>query len=172
MRFSFPNDPDLPGALGGPTLAAEPQLRQALCRLWYCRSQLGRLQGRRRAQAANLAALLELLCQRLCEDWEGAYAQVAHLITHTMRASSAVECMNSVLRMHQNRHRDPLIIIINFFGQHTGHPLESRLDETPQTDNRNLLRDYRKWLKLAGGKRDGAILDDFRFEPHNPVECL
>jgi hypothetical protein len=53
----------------------------------------------------TLAALQELLCQRLSEDWEQVYAQVAQLITHTVRASSAVACMNSVLRMHQNRHR-------------------------------------------------------------------
>lgn len=86
-------------------LVAEPQLREALCHLWYWRNQLGHVQGRRRVQAANLAALQELLCQRLSEDWEQAYAQVAQLITHTVRASSAVECMNSVLRMHQNRHR-------------------------------------------------------------------
>ena len=84
---------------------AEPQLRQALCRLWYWRSQLGRLQGLRRARVAKLVVLQELVCQRLSGDWKRAYAQVAQLITHTVRASSAVECLNSVLRMHQNRHR-------------------------------------------------------------------
>ena len=86
-------------------VVAEPQLREALCRLWYWRSQLGHLPGLRRARAAHLVALQELLCQRLSKDWESAYTQVAHLITHTVRASSAVECLNSVLRMHQNRHR-------------------------------------------------------------------
>ncbi len=86
-------------------VVAEPQLRETLCRLWYWRSQLGRLQGLRRARVAALAVLQELLCQRLSGDWERAYAQVTQLITHTVRASSAVECMNSVLRMHQNRHR-------------------------------------------------------------------
>ncbi len=84
---------------------AEPQLREALCRLWYWRSQLGRLQGLRRARVANLVALQERLCQQLSKDWEQASAQVAQIITHTVRASSAVECLNSVLRMHQNRHR-------------------------------------------------------------------
>ena len=49
--------------------------------------------------------LQELLYQRLSGDWKRVYAQVAQLITHTVRASSAVECLNSVLRMHQNRHR-------------------------------------------------------------------
>ena len=84
---------------------AEPQLRETLCRLWYWRSQLGRLQGLRRARVAELVVLQEWLCQRLSGDWKRAYAQVAQLITHTVRASSAVECLNSVLRMHQHRHR-------------------------------------------------------------------
>jgi hypothetical protein len=84
---------------------AEPELREALCRLWYWRSQLGRLRSLRRARVAELVVLQELLCQRLSGDWRRDYAQVAQLITHTVRASSAVECLNSVLRMHQNRHR-------------------------------------------------------------------
>jgi len=86
-------------------LVAEPQWREALCHLWYWRNQRGHVQGLRRVQTATLAALQELLCQRLSEDWEPAYAPVAQLITHTVRARSAVECMNSVLRMHQHRHR-------------------------------------------------------------------
>lgn len=87
-------------------VVAEPPLRDALCRLWYWRSQQGRLHGLRRAQVAKLALLQEVLCQGLSADWKRLYAQVAELLTHTVRASSAVECMNSVLRMHQNRHRN------------------------------------------------------------------
>src|SRR2546428_10710824 len=47
----------------------------------------------------------QLLCRRLASDWQQAYAQVGEILSHTVRASSAVECMNSVLRMHQGRHR-------------------------------------------------------------------
>lgn len=36
---------------------------------------------------------------------QSAYARVAEVLDDTFRASSAVECMNSVLRMHQSRHR-------------------------------------------------------------------
>ena len=86
-------------------VVAEPQLREALCRLWYWRSQLGRLQGLRRARVAELVVLQAWVCQRLSEDWKRVYAQVAQLITHTVRASSAVEGLNRVLRRHQNRHR-------------------------------------------------------------------
>jgi len=55
--------------------------------------------------AAQLVVMEQLLCQRLAPDWPEAYARVGHILTHTVRASSAVECMHSVLRMHQARHR-------------------------------------------------------------------
>ena len=35
----------------------------------------------------------------------GRIGEVARVLRQTVRASSAVECMNSVLRMHQSRHR-------------------------------------------------------------------
>ena len=56
------------------------------------RSQLGRWQGLRRVQVVELVVLQKWLCQQLSGDWKRAYAQVAQLITHTVRASSAVEC--------------------------------------------------------------------------------
>jgi hypothetical protein len=40
------------------------------------------------------------------EDAEqAAYDRIAAILEDTVRASSAVECMNSVLRMQQSRHR-------------------------------------------------------------------
>jgi hypothetical protein len=38
-------------------------------------------------------------------DWRESYGAVSRVLGGTVRASSAVECMNSVLRMHQSRHR-------------------------------------------------------------------
>ena len=38
-------------------------------------------------------------------NWRQSYRQVAAVLSQTVRASSAVECMNSILRMHQSRHR-------------------------------------------------------------------
>ena len=46
-----------------------------------------------------------MLCQQLDPNWRESYRQVAAVLRQTVRASSAVECMNSVLRMHQSRHR-------------------------------------------------------------------
>ena len=47
----------------------------------------------------------QVLCQQLDPNWRESYRQVAAVLGRAVRASSAVECMNSVLRMHQCRHR-------------------------------------------------------------------
>jgi len=41
----------------------------------------------------------------LSEQEQASYARVASVLEDTFRASSSVECMNSVLRMQQSRHR-------------------------------------------------------------------
>ena len=46
------------------------------------------------------------ICQKLDPNWREWYLQVAVVLRGTVRASSAVECMNSILRMHQARHRN------------------------------------------------------------------
>ena len=47
----------------------------------------------------------QVLCQQLDPNWRESYRLVASVLGRAVRASSAVECMNSVLRMHQCRHR-------------------------------------------------------------------
>lgn len=82
-------------------------LRQALLTLWRLRHRrrLGKeargSTGRDRAREAVQA----VICQKLASDWQAAYLRVAQVLRQTVRASSVVECMNSVLRMHQARHR-------------------------------------------------------------------
>ena len=83
----------------------EPLLREAVARLWYGHEHISRTHGMPQAHAPSLVVVEQLLCQRLSPDWPQAYAQVGELLSHTVRARSAVECMNSVLRMHQARHR-------------------------------------------------------------------
>jgi hypothetical protein len=83
----------------------EPLLREAVARLWYGHEHISRTHGMHQAHATSLVVGEQILCQRLSPDWQQAYAQVGELLSHTVRASSAVECMNSVLRMHQARHR-------------------------------------------------------------------
>jgi hypothetical protein len=45
------------------------------------------------------------LCRGLSASWAASYRRVSQVLRQAVRASSAVECMNSVLRMHQSRHR-------------------------------------------------------------------
>jgi hypothetical protein len=41
----------------------------------------------------------------LAPDWQAAAARVGRVLDRAVRASSVVECRNSVVRMHQARHR-------------------------------------------------------------------
>jgi len=88
---------------------AEPnaELREALVRLWWLRRQRPRgAHGVVVAGAGHVAHLVQqVVCQRLDAHWAESYRRVSGVLRQTVRASSAVECMNSVLRMHQARHR-------------------------------------------------------------------
>jgi len=84
------------------------ELRDALVRLWWLRRQrpaksvVGPVRG-----AGHVAHLVQQeICQQLDPNWREWYRHVAAVLRGTVRASSAVECMNSVLRMHQSRHRN------------------------------------------------------------------
>jgi hypothetical protein len=78
-----------------------PEWREAMAWRWWLRHV-------RSAPAAD--PRIELL-RRLARDREldaeerAVYERVAAVLADTHRASSAVECMNSVLRMQQSRHR-------------------------------------------------------------------
>ena len=83
------------------------ELRDALVRLWRLRRQrpgksvTGSVRG-----AGHVAHLVQQeICRKLDPNWREWYRQVVAVLRGTVRASSAVECMNSILRMHQSRHR-------------------------------------------------------------------
>jgi hypothetical protein len=88
-------------------LSLPETLRDALVHLWWLRRQ----QPRKSRETAvggyrHVAPLVQqVLCEKLDPNWRESYRQVAAVLRQTVRASSAVECMNSVLRMHQSRHR-------------------------------------------------------------------
>ena len=88
---------------------AEPdaELREALVRLWWLRRQRPRgSHDGAIAGSGHVAHLVQqVVCQRLDAHWAKSYRRVSDVLRQTVRASSAVECMNSVLRMHQSRHR-------------------------------------------------------------------
>src|SRR4029453_9979967 len=84
---------------------SEPVLRDALTRLWYINDQIRQAQGDACMRLRQLVVIEQVLCERLCPQWQSAYRCVDELLRHAVRASSAVECVNSVVRMHQGRHR-------------------------------------------------------------------
>jgi hypothetical protein len=83
----------------------DPLWREACVRLWSLRETMMHTHGEQRVRLAQLAALEQAVCQRLWPEWQSAYAQVHERLRGVVRASSAVECLNSVVRMHQERHR-------------------------------------------------------------------
>jgi hypothetical protein len=87
--------------------APEDRLREELVWLWWLRRQRPRTTTVGGMGSAALVASLvpALVCHKLAANWRESYAAVAWVLRLTVRASSAVECMNSVLRMHQARHR-------------------------------------------------------------------
>ena len=88
-------------------VAPEEPLRGELVRLWWLRRQRPRANTAGMiAGAGHVAHLVQrVVCHRTGANWHGLYREVARVLRQAVRASSAVECMNSVLRMHQSRHR-------------------------------------------------------------------
>ena len=88
---------------------AEPraELRAALVALWRVRHATRPGCGPRPSGGGSVVAPLvrALVCGQLDADWHGAYRRVARVLSRVVRASSVVECLNSVVRMHQARHR-------------------------------------------------------------------
>jgi hypothetical protein len=79
-------------------------LRAALVRLWSLRRRAPAKDDD--GQQAKAILLQEVICWKLApDDWSRWYSTVATTLRVTVRASSLVECVNSVLRMHQARHR-------------------------------------------------------------------
>jgi hypothetical protein len=88
---------------------AEPDaaLRQACVRRWWLRHQDTRPAEQAQTTVAQVQALLDAKVrdgERTAIE-QAAYDRVAQVLRTTVRASSAVEGINSVLRMQQGRHR-------------------------------------------------------------------
>ncbi len=83
------------------------ELRAALVELWWLRRQRPRNANPSAVGGLRQVAPLvqQMLCQQLDPNWRASSKLVAAVLGRAVRASSAVECMNSVLRMHQSRHR-------------------------------------------------------------------
>ena len=84
---------------------SDPVLRDALTRLGYVKDQMQQVHGDACGRLRPLVVIEQGLCERLGPQWQSAYRRVDEILRHAIRASSAVECVHSVVRMHQGRHR-------------------------------------------------------------------
>lgn len=88
---------------------AEPDaaLRQVCVRRWWLRHQAARPAAPAASAPGYVQALLDAKVRdgSLTPVEQAAYERVAEVLRTTVRASSAVEGINSVLRMQQGRHR-------------------------------------------------------------------
>ena len=82
------------------------ELREALVRLFWLRRRARDGDDEGEGHHAKAILLQEVLCWKLAPDWQRWYSEVSGTLRAAVRASSAVECINSVLRMHQARHRN------------------------------------------------------------------
>jgi AcrR family transcriptional regulator len=88
-------------------LSLPEALREGLVRLWWLRRQRPSKSTETAVGGYHHVAPLvqQILIEKMDPNWRESYRRVAALLGRTVRASSAVECMNSILRMHQSRHR-------------------------------------------------------------------
>jgi hypothetical protein len=88
-------------------LSLPETLRDDLVHLWWLRRQRpSRSSETSVGGYGHIAPLVQrILLEKMDPNWRESYRKVAAVLSGTVRASSAVECMNSVLRMHQSRHR-------------------------------------------------------------------
>lgn len=86
-------------------IKAEPELRHALTRLWSFNHRLKHSKDEESGRLKSLVLMEQLICARLDSQWPTLYMKVDQVLQQAVRASSAVEGVNSVVRMHQGRHR-------------------------------------------------------------------
>lgn len=86
-------------------VVSEPLLRESLSRLWSLSDRLRQAEEPSRLPLESCVVMEQMVCQRLSAQWQSAYECVEEILSQAVRASSAVECLNSVMRMHQGRHR-------------------------------------------------------------------
>ncbi len=82
-------------------LPIQQELRKALIRLYWLQRSPDDGQGHK----VKAILVQKVICRKLEREWSTWYSKVASLFKTMVRASSVVESVNSVLRMHQSRHR-------------------------------------------------------------------
>lgn len=139
---------------------AEPdeQRRAALVALWRWR----RAKRKADQQGSGVTevmgeVLMGLVRGRLGEDWKEAYRRVSQVLARVVRASSAVECVNSVVRMHQSRHKNltqPLLDLKRLFFNCRGFLEGKRKGRCPYQLLGLILPSYDPWSLLQMDPND------------------
>lgn len=134
------------------TAEPRPQWREALVWRWW-------LDHRRPQPSDALTELVRAVARAgtLSGPERAAYARIASVLEDTFRASSAVECMNSVLRMHQSRHRrmtQPMLDLKRLYWN--THPFRSgpRKDVSPYQRLGLKLPTYDFWELLQSNPKE------------------
>lgn len=143
-----------------PEAEPDPRRRVALVRLWWLRRQ----RSRGKSCAASVAALVQMqVCAGLGADWAAAYRQVSRVLWSTVRARSAVECMNSVIRMHQARHRrltQPLLDLKRLYWNCRAFDDGKRRGRCPYEHLGLKLPSYDLWELLQRSPEDLALPEE------------
>jgi hypothetical protein len=153
-------------------LSLSPLLRDALVHLWWLRRRLPKKSVETAPAGYSHAAYLvqQVLCAKLDPNWRESYRQVAAVIRRTVRASSVVECMNSVLRMHQARHRtvtQPMLDLKRLYWNTRVFRAGKRKGQCPYEHLGLELQSYDFWTLLQGtpdnegAKASAAVTNDF-----------
>jgi len=134
------------------TAEPRPEWREALTWRWW-------LRHRRPKPSDALMELVRVVGRdgTLSAQEQAVYGRVAAVLEDTFRASSAVECMNSVLRMHQSRHRrmtQPMLDLKRLYWN--THPFRSgpRKEVSPYQRLGLKLRTYDFWELLQSDPKE------------------
>ena len=139
-------------------LASTPDVLSALVDLEGLRRQPWRLSAATRAWA--LARTVQLT--KACPDWRAEARRVRAVLRGVWRASSLVECVNSVARMQQARHRkmtQGLLDLKRLYWNLRRFRAGRRKDQTPYGLLGLRLPDLSFWefLKLTPDNRNDAV---------------
>jgi hypothetical protein len=152
---------------------AEPdaQRREALVALWRWRraSRKSDQPGSSDATEVMGEVLMGLVRARLGENCKEAYRRVSQVLKRVVRASSAVECVNSVVRMHQSRHKNltqPLLDLKRLFFNCRGFLEGKRKGRCPYQLLGLILPTYDPWSLL---QMDTAHLEQLLSSPQLPI---
>lgn len=131
----------------------EPEVRAALVAYWRQR-QASRAAAEGSAEAVVQGLLEGCIRRQLGEAGEAAYRRVARVLRRVVRASSAVECVNSVVRMHQARHRkltQPLLDLKRLYWNSRAFVAGKRRKRCPYEHLGLGLPTYDPWALLQMG---------------------